>query len=200
MIKNLGSWILSTSVILTLSACDAGRWRSSEDIIESGWARPPAEYRPQPLYCYKTLAGRDCYSSPLKGGRNRLEGYYGPEPEAEIEVSPSLSAVTPSAPIAHGERGGGVVEDPEIKKTKKKKKKKKVESPKEDMKKIEEKTKTATVSKETSSSSLQSSTEPLKLQGAKLVEAANKAAAAKSPAETKPKDSQLPASETKKPD
>lgn len=74
------SVFISCSLISFLTACDSGQWRSSDSIVESGWAEPPTPYNPDPLYCYKTLAGNDCYKKPLQNQETRLESYYGPEP------------------------------------------------------------------------------------------------------------------------
>lgn len=53
---------------------------NSEEIQTKNWAPPPKNARkPEPLYCYKTLAETVCYTYPLSK-QDRLSAYYGPHP------------------------------------------------------------------------------------------------------------------------
>ncbi len=52
----------------------------SEELVKKGWARQPQDQAdPKPIYCYNTLARKDCYTVPLDD-QSRLSGYYGPKP------------------------------------------------------------------------------------------------------------------------
>lgn len=52
----------------------------SEQLVMKGWAKQPKhQAEPEPIYCYNTLAFKDCYAAPLEE-QNRLSGYYGPKP------------------------------------------------------------------------------------------------------------------------
>lgn len=52
----------------------------SEELVKKGWAKQPKHQAdPEPIYCYNTLALKDCYAAPLDE-QNRLAGYYGPKP------------------------------------------------------------------------------------------------------------------------
>lgn len=48
---------------------------SSEHIQSYSWANK-GPYIPCPIYCYKTLAGNECFSSPQLGRESRLIQYY----------------------------------------------------------------------------------------------------------------------------
>ena len=52
----------------------------SQELVKKGWAKQPKNQAdPDPIYCYNTLAGKDCYAAPLDE-QSRLSGYYGPKP------------------------------------------------------------------------------------------------------------------------
>lgn len=62
--------------LLTLSACDTGAWKRQEDLMARGWAEAPEVYHPPQIYCYRTLAGNECFREPLPNEDDRLDAYY----------------------------------------------------------------------------------------------------------------------------
>lgn len=75
--------------LVSLQGCEGGTFLTTRGIIAEGWAEPPEPYEPEPVYCYKTLAGKDCFRKPLKGQENRLVGSYGEKKVVEAERPPS---------------------------------------------------------------------------------------------------------------
>ncbi len=78
--------LLAAGMCLALSACEnpfAEAAPSLENVLSAGWlfskiGIEPAEpvLKPvQPLYCYETIGGSDCYDQPLEDGGNRLVGF-----------------------------------------------------------------------------------------------------------------------------
>ena len=76
---------------LILGGCDTGGWRRQDDILARGWAEPSEPYKPPQVFCYKTLAGTDCFREPLKGEEERLEGYYGKQRPRPLPSSDTQS-------------------------------------------------------------------------------------------------------------
>jgi hypothetical protein len=62
--------------LLTLSACDTGAWKRQEDLMARGWAEAPEVYHPPQIYCYRTLAGNECFREPLPNEDDRLDACY----------------------------------------------------------------------------------------------------------------------------
>jgi len=84
--------LLVAGMCLALSACEnpfAGAAPSRENVLSTGWLFSKLGIEPadltlepvQPLYCYETIGGSDCYDQPLEDGGNRLVGFEGPAPE-----------------------------------------------------------------------------------------------------------------------
>lgn len=69
--------------MLYLAGCEGGTFLTTKGIIAEGWAEPPDPYKPESLYCYRTLSGKDCYRKPLAGQEHRLVGAY---EEKEIQA------------------------------------------------------------------------------------------------------------------
>jgi len=78
-------------VLITLQGCAGGTFLTTRGIIAEGWAEPPEPYEPEPVYCYKTLSGKDCFRKPLKGQENRLVGFYDEKKPIETEETSSES-------------------------------------------------------------------------------------------------------------
>lgn len=53
--------------VMLVSACETDQWRQP----------PAANFTPQPVYCYQSLADVDCYALPHDRDRGRFVGYYG---------------------------------------------------------------------------------------------------------------------------
>ena len=53
-------------------------------------------YDREPVYCYKSLAGTQCYREPKHSDERRLVNYFGPHPsryeKSEVEPAPALQA------------------------------------------------------------------------------------------------------------
>lgn len=80
--------LLAVGVMLSSSACVNPFYLfkpDSEKLVSEGWA-DRKKINPEPLYCYKTLGERVCYTEPKEGADN-LSGYYGPSPEDHAEMA-----------------------------------------------------------------------------------------------------------------
>jgi hypothetical protein len=70
---------------MTLSLSGCGKWLNeyyytSEIIQGRDFAPYGHPYNPKPLYCYKTLAGADCYAHPQPEREGQLIEAYNPPP------------------------------------------------------------------------------------------------------------------------
>ena len=76
-IRRLGPFI----ALLALAACGnpfAGYAPTQEQILSRGWTTLPATADARgTIYCYRTLAQADCFSTPQAGQENRLVSYNG---------------------------------------------------------------------------------------------------------------------------
>ena len=57
---------------------------STRGIIASDWAKAPDPYFPDPVYCYKTLGGVDCYAQKIPGSEARLVAFYPVRPSGVL--------------------------------------------------------------------------------------------------------------------
>ncbi len=81
-----------SGIALALAGCDIGLplrtglnpvqeafgW-NAEKVMRDSWLAP-LPYRPEPRYCYRTLAEADCFLRPQPHAAERLVGYVGPPP------------------------------------------------------------------------------------------------------------------------
>lgn len=74
--------------LLILSACDTGAWKRQEDLMARGWAEAPEVYHPPQLYCYRTLAGNECFREPLPNEDDRLDAFYAGNRDASPYLLP----------------------------------------------------------------------------------------------------------------
>lgn len=71
--------LLLTGLMISLNGC--GKWLNdhyytSDRLQARDWAAHGPVYHPQPVYCYKSLAGVNCYEDPQPGRRNQLVESY----------------------------------------------------------------------------------------------------------------------------
>ncbi|MGI4850613.1 MAG: hypothetical protein ACRYGR_01535 [Janthinobacterium lividum] len=57
---------------------------STRGIIAADWAKAPDPYFPDPVYCYKTLGGVDCYNQKISGYEARLVATYPVRPSGVL--------------------------------------------------------------------------------------------------------------------
>lgn len=72
-----------TCLMLSLNGC--GKWLNdayytSDRIQARDWAAQGPSYHPRTVYCYKSLAGANCYNEPQIGRSNQLIDAYEPVP------------------------------------------------------------------------------------------------------------------------
>lgn len=75
-------FLIILSLLLIQGCIDRRNSMSSDYIQNGGWANAPSPSpeKPEPLYCYKTIASVNCYSSQQIGQENRLIGKIAPPP------------------------------------------------------------------------------------------------------------------------
>lgn len=77
-----------TFVMLSLNGC--GKWLNdayytSDRLQTRDWAAHGPVYHPRTVYCYKSLAGANCYNEPQLGRDNQLIDAYEPAPIVKKE-------------------------------------------------------------------------------------------------------------------
>lgn len=89
--KALKSAALAVLAILALLGCTS---------YESAYER--AVYDEEPVYCYQSLGGVDCYRSPYRRDDTRLVNYYGPAPSRTKAPKPPKAAEPQPPPAGEG--------------------------------------------------------------------------------------------------
>lgn len=75
---------LISLLTLNLGGCGSKffneEFNNSEIILGRDYAPPGSKYYPRPLYCYKTLAGAECFNDPQPDQARRFIAAYSPAP------------------------------------------------------------------------------------------------------------------------
>ena len=71
---------------------------TTRGIIASDWAKTPDPYCPDPVYCYKTLGGVDCYDQKIPGLESRLVAFYPLRPSGVLVQERKRDQPSPNTP------------------------------------------------------------------------------------------------------